>query len=298
MKKAKLLCKTDAWAINDFFWRQDGSFAFLYQKKRNGKIYRYGKIEKPNILSQEEMASLIDGINDRIAALPPESYNKSRRVLINYKTNEKWFVTPQKKYGPYYEILRTAYKSPNRFHFTFRKNENDQRFFYNLNGKEIASFCGKKTALGAQVSYDSKGRAVLDSLQESYVLIDGKEKYFFDDDVREVCYTDKNIFGYELIWAKNVRSGCDEIIYNKNHVVSVGDWIPLKYGSIAYVKLDSRGRRAWFVFDGKKDVQISAWVQGENPMIIGNTVLYSKGPRRLERTLRFCWRKRIQRICA
>ena len=167
MKKAKLLCKTDAWAINDFFWRQDGSFAFLYQKKRNGKIYRYGKIEKPNILSQEEMASLIDGINDRIAALPPESYNKSRRVLINYKTNEEWFVTPQKKYGPYYEILRTAYKSPNRFHFTFRKNENDQCFFYNLNGKEIASFETK----GAIVDIAERGKHVIlkiDLLQRSF----------------------------------------------------------------------------------------------------------------------------------
>ena len=327
MKKAKLLCKTDATAILKFFYFADGSFAFFYEVRKNGLLRYYvnvaGKVYGPydglsmfydkDIQGDEGKSAKGFGWEAEIggkkfvfmngkslgekkpfdfkkeckeldklwaASLAKmEKYDEKTHVLRNDEGTPSFFVTEKKKYGPYDLVLKGAYKDERHFQFLYRKKKSDETIYYNLNGKDVAEFvCGRSAHLFARAFYDSKGRAILDSIPERYILIDGKKTVFFDGSAIGIKYADKKEFGYELISGKDCFYDFSEVIYNGNRISRAKDWIALKNGSIAYVRHGDGGRNdAWFVKNAKSEKQISVWFDGERSEIVGSAIRYERG---------------------
>ena len=91
--------------------------------------------------------------------------------------NQEFFITDNKKYGPYYSIRSAQYQKEDFFQFIYRKRKNSNNWYYNLNGKETGPFHGSFF----NCYFDEQNRAILDQLPYNFILINGEKVKCFNE---------------------------------------------------------------------------------------------------------------------
>ena len=251
----------------DFIWT--GKLGGINYVFKNGK-----KIKKERIMSDEEFVAILESLAKDEEKLPEEKYDEKTHILENKKTNNCWFVTPDKKFGPYYRISHSEYKDEKNFHFIYKKNKDDIFSFYNLNGTDRKQLYGD--VFNASLFYDSKGRAFVTYLNEKFILINGEENYPLDAACQMIQYIEKNEIGKEVMVGKLCNTHINKIQYNGKTYYADYNWFFLNDESIAYSSGYSY-RASWTVVKGDNSKRISAVVPGERPQLVGHIVQYERG---------------------
>lgn len=240
-----------------------GDIEFKYEN--NGKDCKTeklkGKKEKDDVLEQ-----IVKAFEKYEAGRPDEEYDEKDHVLKLNRKHLKFFVTDNKKYGPYYSITSPIYQNENCFQFVYRKSQKSKNWYYNHNGKEIGPFQGKQ----AKIYYDEQNRAIVESLSNyNFILVDGK---------KEKCFREK--YTYCNVYEKNnhkIIVGLDhnnQYHFKRDGIMldfSVRDILIWDNGDVAYSKIQD-DKEAWFY----NDKQISLPVKGYGSAIYDSIITYKR----------------------
>lgn len=216
--------------------------------------------DKISELDEEEKASADDQI---------EEYNEDSRVLKVGREGKEYFVTEGKRYGPYYEIIKTAYLDDSHFQFSYTKKKDSRVWFYNLNGEEKWMF-GRDPNASDSLKYDKKGRAIVEHFwDQKYILIDGQKIDFFGGRCHDCRIEEKG--GQEIIVGMEKTFAHRFICGGVEHPFSVRNVFLLNDGSLVYCQIEG-DTETWFC-DYKP---ISVCVYGEDSSIVNDAVTYKR----------------------
>ena len=236
-----------------------------YEYKNNGKDCKTEKKQKENG-GEDPIDELLKVLLEDKANSPDEEYDEERHILTFNRKNQEFFVTENKKYGPYNSISSAVYRNEKCFQFIYRKREKSKNWYYNFNGKEIGPFQGASSSC----FYDEQNRAVVDQLSHyNFILINGKKERCF----KEAYYYCKiyNTNEHKII----VGEAYDRQLHFKRDGImpdfSVKHIYILDNGDVAYSKIQGN-TEIWFY----NDKQISIPVKGYSSTIYDSIISYKR----------------------
>ena len=198
-----------------------------------------------------------------------EEYDEKTRVLKVGREGKGYFVTEGKKYGPYYEIIKTAYLDDAHFQFSYTKKKNSRVWFYNLNGEEKWMF-GRDTNASDSLKYDKKGRAIVEWFwYQKYILIDGEKVDFFGGRCHNCRIEEKG--GQQIIVGMETTLNYRFICGGVEHPFSVRSVFLLDDGSLVYCQIQGE-TETWFC----NHKPISVCVHGQESSIVNGAVTYKR----------------------
>ena len=236
--------------------------------KNNGKEFKTEKKKEdgsPGVFTQEEIDLLLTAIAEGEASAPDEKYNEETHVLKLNKKNQEFFITDNKKYGPYYSICYAQYQKEDCFQFIYRKRKKSKNWYYNMNGKETGPFHGSY----AHCYFDEQNRAIVDLLPYNFILINGEKVKCFREKYCRCMVSEKN--GHTIVIGEDtdgrIHFKYDGILQDypvKNiHVLDNGD--------VVYSKIQGKSE-TWFY----NDKQISVPVNGVSSEIYDSLISYKR----------------------
>lgn len=245
--------------------------ALKLKVENNGKDCKTEKKKKEGgneVLSQDEIDLLLSAIAEDENFTPAEEYNERTHILKLNRKKQEFFVTDKKSYGPYNTVFHSEYLDDEHFQFTYRKRAKSNRWYYNLNGKEIGPFCN--TSDFFNIHYDRNNRAILDHLKDSNcIFIDGKKIKCFKADY-ERCrlynFNNHEIFlGLDSNGKSHVKRDGIELNFFASSVNTLDN------GDIVYSKFQD-DKETWFY----NDQQISVPIIGHSSSIYETIITYKR----------------------